>query len=339
MGPNSIGIYCANKDGKDLTTSLIYFDQMPGLKDKNLSIVSQTGLTLSGLLLGQNYIQEVGISKIAAIGNKFDVNESDLLVYLESDKNTDAIALYLEDIKDGKRFMEQCKTISKNKPILLLKSGKTEKGKKAIISHTKSMAGDYKIIEAMSKQVGIITVEDFNELFTLSKIILSQPIPKGNKLAVISISGAGTVLSCDLAEKYGLELPPMSTAQNEKMREIFPEWAWDDVYNPLDIWASVELVGPDKTYKFAGETFLEEESQFNALVYLITGIKESEFDWDILHQININHPHIPIYMGFFGGDKKILLDWREILEEKYDIPTFSSLSLMMKCISKALRLS
>ena len=125
LGPNSIGFYCANKDKNNLITSLIYFDKLPGLKKRNLSIISQTGLTLSGILQSQNYIQEFGISKIAAIGNKFDVNESDILDILEKDPDTDVIALYLEDIKDGDRFRKQCTRIAKKKTIILLKSGKT----------------------------------------------------------------------------------------------------------------------------------------------------------------------------------------------------------------------
>ncbi|HEY0090305.1 MAG TPA: CoA-binding protein [Candidatus Lokiarchaeia archaeon] len=335
MGPNSIGCYCANKGKNDLITSLIYFEKFPGLKQKNLSIISQTGLTLSGILQSQNYIQEFGISKIAAIGNKFDVNESDLLDFFEKDPNTDVIALYLEDIKDGARFKEQCIRISKKKPIILLKSGKTEKGKKAIISHTASIAGDYKIIEALSKQIGLIVVDDFYELITMAKMILSQPIPKGNKIAVISISGAGTVLSCDLAERFGLELPPMSDSQKKKMCEIFPKFAWDDVYNPLDIWSAVEYVGPEEAYKRAGEIILEEKKRFDALIYLVTGIKETEFNWELLRDLNIIYK-IPIYLGFLSGDKKLILKWREILEEKFNIPTFESLITLIRAISKCL---
>jgi len=337
IGPNSIGFYCANKNNRNLITSLIYFDDLPGLKHKNLGIISQTGLTLSGMLHGQNYIQDIGISKIAAIGNKFDVNESDILEIYENDLDTDVIALYLEDIKEGKRFKEQCERIAKKKPIILLKSGKTEKGRKAIISHTKSLAGNYKIIETLSKQVGLIMVDDFHEMFTVAKVILSQPIPKGNKLAIISISGAGTVLSCDLAEKYGLDVPAMSEAQKEKMFEIFPKFAWEDVYNPLDIWSSVEFVGPEKAYSKAGEIFLEDYEQFDALLYFLTGIEETEFDWQLLDNL-AKKTGIPIYMGLLGGDKKLILKWRESLEEKYNIPTFESVNTLMKALSKVLNL-
>ena len=337
IGPNSIGFYCANKSNVNLITSLIYFDKLPKLKQKNLGIISQTGLTLSGMLQGQNYIQEIGVSKIAAIGNKFDINESDILDIYENDQDTDVIALYLEDIKEGKRFKEQCRRIAEKKPIILLKSGKTEKGKRAIVSHTKSLAGNYKIIEALSKQVGIITVDDFHELFTTAKLILSQPIPKGNNLAVISISGAGTVLSCDLAEKHGFEIPPMSNAQKNKMIEIFPQFAWEDVYNPLDIWSSVEYIGPKKAYVRAGEIFLEEKDRFDALIYLLTGIEETEFEWSALYHL-ARKSNIPIYMGFFGGDKKLILGWREILEEKFNIPTFESINMFMKVLSKVINL-
>lgn len=335
MGPNSIGIFNGSHKGHGFITSLIYFDTLPNLRTKNLAVVSQTGLTLSGLLSAQNYIQELGISKVCAIGNKFDITESDVLSFLEFDEDTDAIALYLEDVKEGKLFREQCARISKKKPLILLKSGKTELGKKAIVSHTKSMAGNYRIIEALCKQYGIISVEDFNELFTIAKMILNQPIPQGNRLGIISISGAGTVISCDLAEKYGLTIPTITETQFEKLKTIFHEWAWEDVYNPLDIWSSVEYVGPDKAYGYAGEVLLE-GGICDILIYLITGIKETEFDWEILNRLNKAHPTIPIYMGFFGGGKKLLLRWRETLEEQWKIPTFMSLHTLIRSISKLL---
>jgi acetyltransferase len=337
MGPNSIGIYSAKKNNTGLITSLINFDQLPTLKERNLAVVSQTGLTLSGLLQSYNYIQELGISKIASIGNKFDVNESDILDFLENDDDTDAIGLYLEDIKDGIRFKEQCRRIVKDKPIILLKSGKTEKGKKAIISHTKSLAGNYKVIEALCRQLGIIEVDDFDEMFNVAKCLLNQPIPKSNRIGIISISGAGTVLSSDLSEKYDLSLVEMDETQIGELHKIFPKFAWHDIYNPLDIWSAVEKVGPDTAYKFSGDMFLK-ENNIDILIYFLTGIEETEFDWNILHEFNQKYPNTAIYMGFFGGDKKLLLKWREVLEDKLNIPTFESITTLFRTISKIMRL-
>ena len=337
MGPNSIGIYCANQDNNDLITSLIYFEKLPSLKKKNLSLISQTGLTLSALLYSQNFIQEIGFSKIAAIGNKWDINESDLLNYIANDPKTDVIGLYLEDIKNGKRFREQCSIIATKKPIILLKSGKTEQGKKAIMSHTKSLAGNYKIIETLCKQMGIITVEDFNELFIISKCLLNQPFPRGNKVGVISVSGAGTVIACDLSAKYNLELPLLTIKQKNKLKEIFPKYAWDEIFNPLDVWSAVEQVGANNVYEVAGEAFLE-GNNIDILIYLIGALKGIEFDFSILKNFNDRFPENPIYIGFFGGDKELILEWKKVLEEKYNIPTFNSIKIIMKAISKILQL-
>jgi acetyltransferase len=333
MGPNSIGVYCANQDKNSFITSLIYFKRLPKLKKKNLSIIAQTGLTLSGLLLHQNYIQELGIAKIASIGNKFDINETDILDYLENDSQTDVIALYLEDIKEGKRFLSQCKRIVKKKPIIMLKSGKTEKGRKAIASHTQSLAGDYKMVEALSRQVGIINVNDFSEMFNVAKVLLNQPRPKGRNLGVISISGAGTVLASDLASEFGFDLPSLKTEQIKNLRKIFPKFAWDDIYNPLDIWAAVEKVGPQQAYEKAGKILLE-QNEYDYLVYYLTAIEETEFNWQVLTKFNAKYPETAIIMGFFGGDRKLILKWREILEENLNIPTFQSISEMFKILSK-----
>ncbi|MBD3215650.1 MAG: hypothetical protein GF311_23770 [Candidatus Lokiarchaeota archaeon] len=217
-------------------------------------MVSQTGLTLSGLLLSQNYFQELGISKIASIGNKFDVNESNLLDYLEDDENTNVIALYLEDISNGKRFIQQCRRISIKKPIILLKSGITKKTKEAIISQKGSLSsGNYKFIEALSKQFGILLVKDFEEMFNVTKCLLNQPLPKGNRLGIISISGAGTVISCDFAENYHLEFPTLTNELVVNLKQIFPEFAWNDINNPFDIWSAIEKIGPEKAYIKSGE--------------------------------------------------------------------------------------
>jgi acyl-CoA synthetase (NDP forming) len=200
------------------------------------------------------------------------------------------------------------------------------------------LAGNYKIIEALSKQLGLITVDDFKEMLDVAKLLLSQPHPKGNRMGVISISGAGTVLSCDLGERYNLSLPSLTKEQYDSLIELFPKFAWDDVSNPLDIWSAVEYVGPEEAYLSAGEIFLKQGGRFDMLLYLLTGIKETEFDWKKLHDLNTQY-EMPIYMGLFGGDKKLILKWREILEETYNIPVFQSMTTLMKSLSKATALN
>lgn len=130
-----------------------------------------------------------GVSKICDFGNKSDVDECDMLEYLENDPATKVITMYLESIREGRRFLEISKRVTSKKPVLILKSGRTEEGARVSASHTGSLAVDDQIFNAACKQAGIIRLEKFSEIFELPKIFALQPLPKGNQLGIISYTG------------------------------------------------------------------------------------------------------------------------------------------------------
>ncbi|MGZ3514797.1 MAG: hypothetical protein ACXU93_12685, partial [Thermodesulfobacteriota bacterium] len=162
-----------------------------------------------------------GVSKICDFGNKSDVDECDLLPYLESDPATKVITMYLESIRDGRRFLEISKNLASKKPILILKSGRTKEGAKASASHTGALAVDNEIFSAACKQAGIIYLEKFHELFDLPKIFL-QPLPRGNRLGIVTLTGAVGVLAVDEGAKYGLSAARLTPETIEKLNSIFP---------------------------------------------------------------------------------------------------------------------
>jgi len=163
-----------------------------------------------------------GVSKICDFGNKCDVDESDLLEYLESDPATRVITMYLESIGDGRRFLKVSKRVSSKKPVLILKSGRTSQGAEVSISHTGSLAVDDQIFDAACRQSGIIRLNTFRELFELPKIFASQPLPKGNRLGIITFTGGVGVLAIDEGAKYGLSVGSLSSETKKKLNAIFP---------------------------------------------------------------------------------------------------------------------
>jgi acyl-CoA synthetase (NDP forming) len=163
-----------------------------------------------------------GVSKICDFGNKSDVDECDMLEYLENDPATKVITMYLESIREGRRFLEISKRVTSKKPVLILKSGRTEEGARVSASHTGSLAVDDQIFNAACKQAGIIRLEKFSEIFELPKIFALQPLPKGNQLGIISYTGGVGVLATDEAEKYGLSSAKLSPETIIKLDAIFP---------------------------------------------------------------------------------------------------------------------
>lgn len=163
-----------------------------------------------------------GVSKICDFGNKSDVDECDMLEYLENDPATKVITMYLESIREGRRFLEISKRVTSKKPVLILKSGRTEEGARVSASHTGSLAVDDQIFNAACKQAGIIRLEKFSEIFELPKIFALQPLPKGNQLGIISYTGGVGVLATDEAEKYDLSIARLSPETIIKLDAIFP---------------------------------------------------------------------------------------------------------------------
>lgn len=162
-----------------------------------------------------------GVSKICDYGNKCDVDECDLLEYLASDPSTKVITMYLESIRDGRRFLEVSKRVTSKKPVLILKSGRTKEGAQVSASHTGSLAVDDEIFNAACKQAGIIRLEKFHELFELPKIFASQPFPEGNRLGIVTFTGGVGVLAIDEAAHYGLSVAGLSPETASKLNAIF----------------------------------------------------------------------------------------------------------------------
>ncbi|MEM2134890.1 MAG: CoA-binding protein [Candidatus Jordarchaeaceae archaeon] len=236
IGPNCVGV--TNVSNR-FTTAEIDIDR---LKEGGVAFIAQSGI-FGTVIIDWAAANDFGLSKIVTLGNKCDVDEVDLLNYLEKDDKTRVICLYLEGIKRGRgrEFIETFKRVSRNKPILVLKSGRTQAGARAVRSHTGSLAGDDRIFDAVLKQTGAVRVDSVEELLDFAKVLATQPLPKDGGIAIITNSGSLAAMTCDELEKLHMELASFEPQTTEKMKKIAPYWT--SIKNPVDIGPAMLQVG------------------------------------------------------------------------------------------------
>ena len=294
IGPNCVGVINLHNG---FASTEVSFDD---LKSGNIGVVAQSGV-FGNIMVDWAPSQNLRLSKVISIGNRLDVDEVDMLEYLLSDDQTEVIVLYLEGVKDGRRFIETASRVARKKPLLVLKSGCTEEGKAATASHTGSMAGNDAIYDAVFAQCGIIRANSFQELFDIAKVMSTQPTPPGPEVAVVTTSGSLGAMTTDSCAKLGLTLPPYSPETIEKIRAKAPGWM--NVRNPLDL-------GPSGLFGEALTAALKEPNMKS--VILIPIIPNSAFevmasmDMDLsmwfgkIHEIRDIAPDKPIIATTMG---------------------------------------
>jgi acyl-CoA synthetase (NDP forming) len=226
IGPNCVGV--VNTANKFASVELIDESLPPG----PVAVIAQSGV-FGNILLDHIHQYGLYVSKAVTLGNRIDVDESDMLDYFDRDPMTRLIMLYLEGTADGPRFKETLSRVARNKPVLILKSGRTGEGKQATASHTGSMSGQDNIYNAVFAQTGAIRAESLSHLMDLARVFATQPLPKGNRLGIITTSGSLGALATDIAVSSGLAMPPLSSITAGRAREIAPDWM--NVKNPLDL--------------------------------------------------------------------------------------------------------
>jgi acyl-CoA synthetase (NDP forming) len=245
-GPNCTGLVN--------THPLVFtpFMRVPGIDLRippgNLAILAQSGMMAAGFMIQYLLSGYFKVSKACAIGNKCDIDETDVLAYLGNDDSTEAVVMYLESIVRGREFLETARRVSARKPLVMIKSGRNEQSARAALSHTGSLAGEDEVVDGALRQAGIMRVDEFADLMALGKAFSLHPramrlaTPEGNRLAVITVTGGGGVVMTDLAHQHGLRLADLQAATLERLQaEVFPPWMGPA--NPVDIWPSVEQLG------------------------------------------------------------------------------------------------
>ncbi len=195
-----------------------------------VAVISQSG-TVGAAMLDWFSEEELGVSGFAGLGNRADINEVDLIEHYEADPNTKVIAAYIEGIKDPVRFQKTLQSMTK--PLVMLKSGRTPRGRIAAESHTKSLAGADAIYSSLLKRYGICRAESFEELYDFSKAFAYLKPPSGNRIVFITTSGGAAILATDAAEREGIETAPLPKELADSLQGIVPGHAIRS--NPLDL--------------------------------------------------------------------------------------------------------
>jgi 4-hydroxybutyryl-CoA synthetase (ADP-forming) len=227
IGPNCLGIMSFSKDN---IMNCTFLKVTP--KYGNIALVSQSG-AICAATVEDAEAQNIGFSKVISMGNKVDMDESDVLELLAEDEDTRVIVMYLEDIRNARRFMEIAKEITteKKKPIIVLKAGRTAEGAKAAASHTGALGGSDANYEAAFAQCGVIRVDTMGELFDLATAFSKQPLPDGG-VVIVSNAGGPAIISTDACSRYGLKMADISSIKDEIANVIPP---YGSPRNPVDI--------------------------------------------------------------------------------------------------------
>lgn len=301
----------------------------------NVSYIAQTGNfathTMRYILTGEHF----GVARVIGLGNKIDVEESEALEYLAEDPETSAILIYLESIKRPRRFLEIAREVTRFKPVVMLKGGITETGRKAAVAHTAAMAAEDRIVDGMLRQAGIVRVRDYTHLILAGKALSMVPLPKGNRVSFLAPSGAMLVVLSDLCIRLGLEVPDLESGTRQRLQEISPPYI--RMRNPVDIWAAASVKGVEFGYGGGMEAVLKDPN-IDAVVPVLMLTKETGVPpFDFILELAKKYPEKPILVTF-SAEKLYMEECKEFLEPR-GIPTFPEieqpfevLSILYRCV-------
>jgi acetyl coenzyme A synthetase (ADP forming)-like protein len=304
LGPNTMGYKNASDD---LDVSFVF--GMP--RKGNLALISQSGALGMGMIYLANN-EFVGLSKIIGVGNKLDIDDDDLVDYFSQDPETKVIGLYIEGIRHGRDFMNSIKAC--NKPILVVKAGRSTAGARATASHTGSLAGSDKLYSAAITQAGGIRCRDIVELFDMARALAVQPPAKGNRIGIITNGGGLGILLTDACEENGLIVPKLSPKTFKKVEKIVPGLVKPN--NPVDLVADAGFF----RYWASTRALLEDENIDGIIVASVHAgyARPREYAgaiFKMIHQQKLHHEYKKPILGCWVGGKEfedLVLDLKAI---------------------------
>lgn len=286
IGPNCLGII-----NPHINLNASFAEGMP--KRGNVGLISQSG-AMAVAILDWAYQSKVGFSKIISIGNKAGLTEIDLMRFLSSDPETKVIIMYLESISNGSVFMKLSDKITNKKPIIALKAGTSLDGRKAISSHTGSLAGSDQTIETAMRQCGVIRARTIEDLFDYAKAFSWLPLPKNNRVAIITNAGGPGIMATDTLARTQLKLAELSEATKKYLVKRLPVTA--SVNNPVDIIGDALA----DRYQLAIDAVLADKN-VDALVVILTPqsmTEEKETAELVAERVKKSQkPILPVFMG------------------------------------------
>ena len=291
LGPNIFGIYSA-------AASLNATFGSSGISPGRVAIITQSG-ALGVAMIGKTSVENIGLSAIVSVGNKTDVDEADLLEYLVTDPHTKIILMYIEGVRDGERLIQAVKKTTRKIPVVVIKSGRSERGAIAAASHTGSLAGSDEIFDAIMRQCGVLRAENVEEAFNWCKFLANTPSPAGESTVIVTNGGGIGVMATDACEKFGVRLYDDTLTLKEIFSTVTPEFG--STKNPVDLTGGAT----SSHYRSALEEALKSD-QINSVIALYgeTAVFDAE---NLSSMIGDNSRRYkeqkkPLVFSIFGGE-------------------------------------
>jgi acetyltransferase len=327
-GPNCMGLV-------DAVNGHVFSFMVPealkdGLLPGHVSLIVQSGMLSGGFLMDIISNRITGVNKVCSVGNKIDVDECDLLEYMEGDPQTKVIGLYLESIVDGRRFIDLCRKSSK--PIVVLKGGKSASGAQAAMSHTAALAGNHRVIKGALAQVGVCEANDFKQMVDICRSLAVYPKrPAGNgRVAILTASGGAGIVASDSIDAFNLSLAEFSAPTKKALQKLFPDWM--PVKNPVDVWPALEVnmgMGID-VFKEALKALFPDPGVDAILISGFAGNSSVSFDMaDIAEKSRLLGK--PVFIWLFGlRDAAFQVQTEARL---HGVPVFQELNRAVDCLA------
>lgn len=322
LGPNIFGIYSS-------AVSLDATFGPGGILPGHVAIITQSG-ALGIAMIGKTAAESLGLSALVSVGNKSDIDESDLLEYLAEDEATQVIFLYIEGVKEGDRLVEMLKQVTRKKHVIVVKAGRSKRGAMAAASHTGSLAGTDEIFDSVMRQCGVLRAESVQEAFDWARFLADSPLPKGKEAVIITNGGGIGVMTTDACEKYGVDLYDDQKTLKETFSKVMPDFGSSK--NPVDLTGQATA----QDYERAMEAALANDEMHAVLsLYCETALFDAaELAPVLKKEYRRYRGKKPIVFSLFGG-KKVEVITSELRKE--GIPVFSDVYDAVSCLGALYR--
>lgn len=268
-GPNCMGLVDLHK--KHFFTFMHPKIRGSKMLPGRISLIVQSGM-MSAIFLSELAQRGIGVAKACSIGNRADIDECDILPYLEKDPDTDVIAMYLESIPRGRLFAQLVRKCSK--PIVLLKGGQSQAGATAAQSHTSSLSGDSRLLNSILSQSGVVMANSVFQMMDMANTLAMIPnMNPAARVAIMTLSGGAGILACDALERTGLTIATLSNETKEKLKEVFPPWMPPS--NPIDLFPAVAHSGRAKAFTSALTAAIADPGVDAVVIHFVAGLQES----------------------------------------------------------------
>ena len=291
LGPNIFGIYSA-------ASSLDATFGPGGITPGPVAIITQSG-ALGIAMIGKTATESVGLSALVSVGNKADIDEADLLEYVATDDRTRAILMYIEGVKDGDRLQRTLAEVTRRKPVVVIKSGRSKRGSMAAASHTGSLAGADEVFDSVMRQCGVLRAESIQEAFTWIRYLASAPLPLGDEAVIVTNGGGIGVMATDACEKHAVALYDDQVVLAETFSGVMPDFGSSK--NPVDLTGQATV----DDYGRALDAVLTEDRMHAAVaLYCETALFDTDRFADLLRKIYARYrERKPIVFSLFGGER------------------------------------